>query len=331
MHVDANVELLSILCRLAGHPEYRRATGGYVDAVDAHFAPSKDHAAVAAMADLRAKYGISYDAPMDLAVYLDASFRPIRALSPLPPGLDPRFEKAPVDAFVASLGPFASAARFDAFMQAQAAHHRAVEDAMRGPIAGKDVIGWFDRVLGPKPKARYRVAPGLLTGPMAYGAFAVHEDGTEDIVQIMYLEDPDASGLPRPTSRTLEYLVHELAHSYVNPVFDAARRTMDPVSTPLFRTAAKAMNDQHYTTPDVMVNESVVRAVTLLFLHEHSTEEHERASLAEQERLGFRWTRDLVTALGEVRAGHGGKLPEGDLVSAARAVFERAAKAPAGG
>jgi len=325
VRVDRRIELMSILFHLGGSPEYKRVNGRYVAEIDEHFGAAKDDAAVEGARRLRLKHGVGYSAPVTLAMYLDDAFRPLRKLVPAPPGLDHSFDTVPIDEFLEVARTFATKTDFDAFMQAHTAHFAEVENAIRGALTGKDPIGWFDAVFGPKKGATYHVAPGLLTGPMAYGAFAQRLDLTEDVVQVMYLEEPTDEGVPRPTARTMEFLVHELCHSYVNPIFDAEKAKVEAVSRPVFESVEKAMQAQHYTSPDIMVNESVVRAVTLMFLHERSTPAHESASLAEQERLSFKWTADLVAALGDVRAKHAGSLPRAELVAATKKVLTKAA------
>ncbi len=321
---DLRFEVLSVLCRLAGHPEYNRATTPYAAAVDAFFAPMKAHVAVRETAELRAKWGVSFDAPMTLAAYLDEGLRPIRALSPAPPGFDARYEKVDVGAYLERVRGFVEAARFLELGAAQAGYVARVEHAMRSAVADKGVIAWFDARFGPKRGARYRVVPGLLSGPMAYGVHAVRPDGTEEVVQIMYLEAPDADGVPHPTEAFLEYLVHELGHSYVNPIFDEAKTELRPISEPLFDSVRAAMDAQHYITADIMVNESVVRAVTLLFLRDRSTSAHAASSLAKQARLGFTWTGALTDALEALRAKHAGALPRGELVATVKDVLAKA-------
>ncbi|MFO0552687.1 MAG: DUF4932 domain-containing protein [Polyangiaceae bacterium] len=320
--VDPRVELLSILCRLAKHPPYNdiRFDTPYTRAVDEHFGPFKEHAAVKATADLRARFGINYDAPMTLAVYLDAAYKPVRALSPAPPGLDPRFEKAPLDAYLPMIEAFARNSEFEAFMTAQRPYIEKVEDRYRSALQRVTIIPWFDEVFGPRPNARYHLVPGLLSGPMAYGVRAEH-DGKEDIVQIMYLENTDASGAPQISDATVEYLIHELAHSYVNPIVDGAKSELEKAAADAYKSVSKEMAQQHYATADVFVKESLVRAITIIYLEEQSVASRAQASRELQERLAFKWTPQLVSALQAVRDKRGGRLPPEDLVATAKTVF----------
>jgi hypothetical protein len=91
VQIDPRVELMSIVFRLAGNPEYNQSrVASYVADVDKHFGRIKGHAVVARIQSLRASRGISFNAPMSLAVYLaDAENLGERVpLDPLPPRVD---------------------------------------------------------------------------------------------------------------------------------------------------------------------------------------------------------------------------------------------------
>ena len=72
VHIDRRVELMSIVCALAGFKEYTLGrVNPYRTEMVAAFRGFVQHPAVVMARDLRAKYGIGYDAPMILAVHLD--------------------------------------------------------------------------------------------------------------------------------------------------------------------------------------------------------------------------------------------------------------------
>lgn len=69
--VNENVELMSILSRMAGFTEYHMDMAGrYIKDMDSYFKDNTDHPAVLYMKDLRNSNGISYDAVMSMAVHL---------------------------------------------------------------------------------------------------------------------------------------------------------------------------------------------------------------------------------------------------------------------
>ena len=69
--VDPRIELICVIFRLAGNPEYCKGrVPSYTADVDKHFGPYKDHAVVQLAAKLRRTRGVSYDAPMNMAVHV---------------------------------------------------------------------------------------------------------------------------------------------------------------------------------------------------------------------------------------------------------------------
>lgn len=318
--VDRRVELISILFRLAENPSYQKARGPYADDVDRHFASLRDHPAVAATRELLLRFLIAYDAPIKLAVYLDASFKPLRPLSPTPPGLDKRWEGAPIDDYLSKVRDFAAKSHFDEFFRAHAGYYQSVEGAFRSSLK-TPIIPWFDAAFGARKGARYQVIPGLLTGGMNYGTSALHRDGSEDIVQVMYLENPDAQAVPHPTERTLEFLAHEFAHSYIHPLLEPQMESFREAAQPVFARVERAMRAQAYPSYPLMVEESVVRAVTILYLRDRASAEQVARSLAEQQKLSFLWTPELVAALDGVRKHERGRFAAASLGQAVRDVF----------
>src|SRR5262249_11862886 len=156
----------------------------------------------------------------------------------------------------------------------------AVEKRFRDFLADKPVVAWFDAAFGRRKGTSYHLVPGLLTGPMSYGVSA---PGV--FVEVMTLGASD--------EMTHGLLAHELAHSYVNPIVEAQRWD----ALPSYAKVRDVMARQAYTTQVLFVDESVVRALTVLYLGDRVGAEAARRSLAEQEKLGFLWTAELAAAL----------------------------------
>lgn len=321
--VDPRVELFAILERLAGSPEYTRAATPYAAAVDAWFAPVKDDPAVAAFRQLRASNGISYDAALTLAVQLDAALQPVRPLAPLPDGVDARWQGVDLVALLGQVRAFAEASRFAAFRAGQTRYDAEVEGRLRTFVGARSLVTWFDAAFGARAGAKYKIAPGLLTGQMNYGLHAT----PLDIEEVIFLEAPDAAGLPTygPISEAL--LAHELAHSYINPIIHAHVPEVSGAATAL-DAAALAMAKQHYTTREIVADEALVRAVTVIYLRDQVSSAAAAASLAEQQQLGFAWTPALVAALDRARAAHGGTWTAADLLAAYTEIVGLAARVP---
>jgi hypothetical protein len=315
--VDARIELFSVLERLAGRPEYGVAATPYARAVDEWFAAYADDPAVITFRELVPSHGIGYDAAMTLAAQLDENLAPVGPLAALPEGLDRRWEGVDLASVLDEVRAFASTTRFDEFIASQHEYVSAVEDAFRSFVASRPVLDWFDGVFGARGSAGYHVVPGLLTGPMSYGVHA----GADEIYAIMSLEAPDQAGIPALGLLTEEYLVHELAHSYVNPVVREHVKQFEGPS-PALDAAAAAMEQQHYPTRGIVVQESIVRALTVLYLRDAVGIEAASSSLENQIRLGFVWTRDLALALdAAIQAGDGTLTDELMIDAAARVLM----------
>lgn len=320
--VDPRVELLSIVSRLAGYPEYSHpANTPYVRAVDEHFARWREHPAVVTARGLRRDHGVGYNAPIGLAAYLDAHFTPRRPLTPPLPDLDARWNAVDMTAYVTQLQDFARASDLAGFLAAHRDHHARVAAALRTALDGHRIVDWYDAHFGPRPTATFRVVPGLLTGGNSYSAQATDDDPAQDIVLVIYLHDPDADGVPRPTRDLVYTVVHEFAHAYVNPALGAHADLVLPAATPLHARHAAIMARQNYPAPEIMANESVVRALCVLYAADRGVEGAAVAQMVYERQRGFLWIKPLADALTALRARHGGKLPAAELAAATRDVF----------
>jgi len=316
VRVDPRFELFSVLERLAGAPEYGVAATPYARAADVWFAPHAADAAVVTMRRLRAENGIGYDAALTLAAQLDEQLRPVRPLSPLPEGVDQRWEGVDIAALLDEVRAFATDTRFDEFIVGETEYTSNVEAAFRSFVAGRPLVSWFDDHLGARDDADYSVVPGLLTGLMSYGIHA----GVDEIFAVVALEAPDADGLPTLGPLSEEMLVHELAHSYVNPVVhDHLAEFSEP--SPVLVEAAPAMAQQHYPTLEIVIDESIVRALTVLYLYDEVDTTAANAVLARQVELGFSWVPALARALDSSRSAHGGTWSDAELIATTAAVL----------
>ena len=72
--VDPRAELMSLIFRLAGNPEYNMArVKSYTDDAEQQFGKLRGHAVVTLARELRGSHGVSYDAVMSMAVHLTDS------------------------------------------------------------------------------------------------------------------------------------------------------------------------------------------------------------------------------------------------------------------
>ncbi|MGE5186427.1 MAG: DUF4932 domain-containing protein [Acidobacteriota bacterium] len=298
VHVDRRVELIAILQRLAGGSEYTQALPTpYVADVDRAFAPFAQHPAVAMTRQLRDR-GIGYDAPMQLAVHLDDQLAVHGTLD------DARWKDVDVAAYAAQLRAFAADAKLDAFLAAHAAYVRAVEHRFAAALDAENPGTWFDGMFGASGQ-RFVVVPALLNGPASYG---VHDDAA--MYQIMGLGQVDADGLPVVDEDVIATLVHEMAHSFVNPLVERHWGELRAPAEALFGHVHSEMQHQAYGAPQIMVDEAVVRAVTVVYARDRKPPQVAADTTRDQVRRGFYWTSALADLLAHHRREVDKAVPE---------------------
>lgn len=302
--VDPRIELVSVVYYLAGAPEYQFPPNTpYRRLVQEHFESARDHLAVHTAALLRCDHGISHDAPLGLVVYLDrVRLSPIVAMDLA--DLDPRWSGLDVGAFLEQLRCFAVDTDFASFLVSQAAYMSAVEDRISSAVTVLDLRRWFLSFLGPTSVA-FVVIPKLLAYTWSYDVHAHTPSGRDQAYIVLELEAPDELGLPRPGAVTRSLLVHEMCHGYVNPVVESEFAAIAEPSSRLFQLVSAEMALQAYTTPEIMVKESLVRALVVIYLRTRISESAAHEAIEAEVALQFAWMTRLVDLLVPlaVRAG----------------------------
>jgi hypothetical protein len=295
------VELLCVLFRLAGNPEYNQArVPAYADAVDAWFAGFRDHAAVQRARALRQRTGVSYDAVMSMAIHLppDGSIAGAISFAPRPAALDRRWPDQDTREFLREAQQFVADSRFDDFL---AEHHELHELTVRRLRAALDAgieMDWFPRFFGARPAQSFTVIPGLLNGGGSYGPRVVRADGTEELYSILGTWLVDGDGKPRFDASIVDTVVHEFCHSFCNPIVEAHRERLRGAGEQLWPFVADTMRAQAYGNWETMMKETLVRVCTARYvLATRGEREHERAVDYEHGR-GFEWTAALSERLG---------------------------------
>jgi len=133
--VDPRVELIGIVFRLAGNPEYNDGTlKQYAKAIERHFGDFDNHPVVKMAVQLRNTRLMSCDGPMSLAVHIDRNLRLRKTTEEWPDTLDYRWEKDETAEFLEKLRQFAAETKFDEFFKAQSGMYeegiRSCEDLM---------------------------------------------------------------------------------------------------------------------------------------------------------------------------------------------------------
>jgi len=306
VRVDPRVELLSIVFRLAGNPEYGKGrVPAYTEAVEAHFGKFRKHDAVLIADALRKMGGVSYDAVAGMAVHLKdvATLEPIMALDPWPVSLDRRWgTKKDVGRFLAALRRFRDETKFVEFFAAQKPLYDLAVKRMTAVLAKDAGFEWFETFFGARPTAEFALALGMQNGGQCYGPRVVMPDGSERLYCVLGVWQTDADGKPTFTRDMLGIVAHEFCHSFVNPLVDRHEKRFEAAGTRIYPRFREPMARQAYATWQVMIKESLVRASVIRYLHATRGSSAARTEMNAQLRLSFVWVPKLSALLGEYEA-----------------------------
>lgn len=301
VHVDPRVELLSILFHMAGRPEYQMTqVSAWEAAVDSHFRPCQEHAAVHMTERLAGPYNVGYFVPVNLAVHLTPPPE-LAARSPFAesPTIHRTWTTFPDSTarYLDLIRSFARAAHFDEFLAANAALIDSTEVRLRRRVSETVDMTWFDRFWGEESRARFVLVPGLTSGRASYGV-EYREAADHELYAVTGVAEVDDSGLPVFGPDYAATVVHELNHPHANPLVEANLEALGPPADTLFTRNAELLRREAVGSGETLLHESLVRAAVARYRGAVEGPAAMAAEVAEQETLGFRWMPGLVELLG---------------------------------
>lgn len=298
VRVDPNVELLSLVFRLAGADEYNTPASQSAYATDAArwFAPHQEHAAVAYARNLRSNRGMGYDGVMSFAVHLTPALElkiPFPAASK---SLDFRWRPEEAVEFLRLLRDFHRESRFAEFLERHAALFARAVAVLEQPLSARPYREWLDGYIGPR-QAEFTVAIGMFNGSGNYGVAVRHPDGSEEIRPILGAGVWSPEGVPVFGDGDAGLIVHEFCHSYTNPLVNLHRAELEPIGARLLAARQKIMTQQAYSSAMPVIYETLVRAVTTRYAQLHETPDIARRTDETERARGFLWLPGLVDLL----------------------------------
>lgn len=308
VRVDPRVELMSLIFRLAGNPEYNQdRLPSYIQDVEKYFGKFRNHDAVQMAMQLRRSRGVSFDAVMSMAIHVEdvGSMRERVPLEPAPKSWDRRWAAADTRKFQKAARSFAKDARFNAFFDAHQDLYRVAESRMKKVLEDNRVVEWLDSFFGAKSGASFTVLLGMMNGGACYGPRVVFPDGREEIYCVLGVWLTDRRGFPRFDKSVLPTVVHEFCHSYVNPLVNAHASELERAGKRIFSTVAEAMKRQAYPGWKTMAYESLVRACVVRYRLASEGEAAAERQIIQENTNRFYGTRDLSNLLGQYEANRG--------------------------
>lgn len=303
--VNENVELMSILSRMAGFPEYNMDMAGqYIKDMDNYFKDNTDHPAVQYMKVLRNKYGISFDAVMSMAIHLDNRNGTLSLVEKDIPTLEKRWENVDKDEFLSYLNSFYKDSNFNEFFKAHKdLYNRGLKSYQNNVLKHFD-INWYVDFYGNEPQENFSVIIGFCNGGGNYGVNRqLTGKGKEVFAIVGYYVDKEDT--PMYNKEYLPTLIHEFNHSFINHYLDENKypdfvKELEPAATDLFMSSRWSMAKQAYGNWKTVINESLVRAAVICYMLDKEYKPEEiKNELIEQVQRNFRWMPELVSLLGK--------------------------------
>jgi hypothetical protein len=314
VRVDPRVELMSLIFRLAGNPEYNQnRLTFYIKDVEKHFREHENHDVVQLARQLRKTRGVSFDAVMSLAIHVKDvdSMQERVPLEPAPKSWDIRWTEEDTHKFQEAARRFVKDTDFETFIRAHENLYRTAESRMEKVLEEYGVVKWFDSFFGAKSDASFTVLLGMMNGGACYGPRIVFPDGREELYCVLGVWLKDRKGIPRFDKSVLPTVVHEFCHSYVNPLVNFHAGDLEKAGQRIFPSVADAMRRQAYPGWRTMMYESLVRACVVRYRLASEGEAAAEQQIVLENTNMFFWMRGLSSLLGEYEA-HRGKYPNLD-------------------
>lgn len=299
--VDQRVELLSIVFRLAGNPEYNtNFAKSYVGDINTYFAKYKSYAVIEYARKLAEEKGIGYSKVMFLAVHLAWLNNKFSLIREKENTLE-YWDIKDAERFVALLNVFYKDSKFQLFFARHRTFYTAAIQQFNNVLNDFDQK-WYQDYYGSPAAEEYKIVIGLSNGGSNFGP-NVHPLNQKKIVYAVmgswtYSDDG------KPLFAKEDYqptLVHEFNHSFINHLLDedgnAAKIKAN--GDTLLAAEKQEMKDGGYENWKSLINESIVRASVIRYMIDHkSGDQITDAEIMEQTNEGFIWISDLVNLLG---------------------------------
>lgn len=302
--VSETVELMSILSHMAGFEEYNMDMGGqYIEDIESSFASFKEHPIISHLQGLREQYGISYNAPMDLAVNLVIDGQRIKFIGDKN-CMDGRWMNVDIDNFVDQLNQFYSDTRFHEFYQQHQDFYQEVLRQYKTNAMQYFHQDWYSRFYGVEPGEVFRIIIGFVNGGNNYAAHRQFPGQPKENFSVCgYWTHPQMGSILDPDNAkkyAAPTLIHEFNHSFVNPLQEIEKnaKLLGDIPERMLNQNYYIMQQQAYGESKTVFDESVVRAATIIYMMENGfTPQEINEELNDHLSSGFAWLPELVTAM----------------------------------
>lgn len=264
-------ELTSIVFRLAEAPEYvNNQISVYTKDIDNYFGKYKKHKLISFAKKLRTEFGISYDAVIVAAAYLEVKNGQIITKTSTDitkiSKSDNRWSEQTFKKFVVLINDFYMKTKFrDFYLKHVNLYNTATEraDNLLKEINSK----WFESFFGQGLESPL-VIVSLTNGPNNYG-FSILEKSNKKKSGIVIGCNSDAEGLPWYKKEMSHIVTHEFLHNYGNIQISNFWNQIDSAAYKIYSYTENEMQRTSYNNARSMMFEWFTRLLTIIYYEEN--------------------------------------------------------------
>ena len=308
-HFSESMDLMSLIWRLAGAPEYNECRITKVsESADAFFASVRDHKAVRLAKEYRNK-GVSYDAVATYGLYLLITNDGSIIFNPFFEGSNnsnlKRWSGNSKEDMLVALNDFYQKANYNEWYQSLEPLRQQAIDSFKSKF---DIdYNWFNLLFGPIDNLSTQIILSFLNGPSNYGLSTELSYGGSLHSPVIGCINQDNNGNIY-YSDVLSVIIHEFSHPYCNPLVDKYWESMKDKANALFPKVESLLKPLAYSNSKSMMYETLVRACTIRYLIAHGYSRNKERMIQNEESIGFLLVRCIVDAL-EIREQNWSKYP----------------------
>ncbi len=292
--VDVEIELMSIVFRLAGSPEFSLPVSPkYLAEINNHFAQFSHHDAVNLAAKLRSESGVGAESVMELAILLGVppTFDPIVQIKENVPGSV--LGKSQMAEFSIALQKFYKEAGCGRFFLDHERMYRSAEMNFRAVAQRVDTV-WIRNFYRGMPQARFSFILGLANGPKNYAMKISDAQGYEQTYSIVGASLVDSTGVPSWDEASLALILHELNHSFMNGFVASNVYAFEQPGNAILTLVGERLSKPTYRNWKTMLQESFVRVAVIRYFAGHgSSLDDVRKKIVAEQKNGFVWMDEL--------------------------------------
>lgn len=300
IRVDKRTELLSIIEIISDYGKKypflleKYGNKNYVTEIEKKFKYYKNHKVVKLFNYLTLNYDFCFSTPIKLFLQLNDDFS-FSYLSDDP--FSKKLNKDPkVLELLSLLSDFAEEIKFDIYYFSNEKNYRRFINNVANQLTGLNIVKFINNYYGITESKNFIVN---LIPWRTYGCYGTCNNNDLYTHLCCHHKSKNEDDIYPSNDQIFNYssfLVHEFSHSFINPLTD--KYSLIAEDNPIFNDIQSNMKELGYRSNKSILNDHIVRAVTLryLFLQRNDISYYNK-QLELDENWGFSYIRNIMTSL----------------------------------